>query len=643
MRTALKKIGSTSCLTRATSLMLGVFALVVLSRPMPMDSTVHLPITSNQNAWWTSALDHALESSSFRRVDTDLVPSVEHTDSLQHTSDSAHASADFLPDSQLPRNAASHASTQHAAIGLSPQSNELFNDQQLLPQISGWTHEPVFNFWPSLNHPVHEHETMHLNSNGHLHMSSYVLPEARESQPEHASSQSLVMSDAYLATLPEPAAKDHRLAPWGSYLDELSHLTDRSSAYQGVAARGHHDPSTSDFSPGQSSRHSMSALDSSREPSKPKNGRGTIPGSKFLEHHPQFSVQYNVPPTLPEMSPEADRLKMDINRNLFSNALKWTSNGDETINSIYRDDQFHQFVRRIKHRKFWFVAEPREPWLHGRLVVAPHKSFSRGSVMFNPEPGVKSLLFSFWIPSTDGGYRRLQYVGSASLAVDDATEILNRPKVSQDASSQPLTTLVPPLPRVVAPLRQNIPASSFGRYTSARAWLKSYPMVEQVLPADSEARIQISQNLISETHRYAEQIKDVANNIFFNGHAVWQNTPEETMLNAKTDVAAGIFRYHKRSRLLFLARSETLRLLPYRVILIPYQIQGPRAKLFSSSLRGRSHVFTLWAASDVPGGKHARQYLFISGGAVSTKDTEDVLRHGVNTMKQLTEAGLHSM
>lgn len=374
---------------------------------------------------------------------------------------------------------------------------------------------------------------------------------------------------------------------------------------------------------------------------KRKSNNGMFAALKFLKHHPQLQPSLNAPIAVPESSSKAQSFRAVINENLFSNKLAWRTKSDELTKYVNREGRFRQYIQRINTRESVFAADSQTSGLDEPLLVVPHKSYVDGNVMFDPEPEGKNLLFSFWTPSTDEVYPRLQLVGSASLARNDASDVLKQASLQQNQNAE--SALGESTTRfLIAPLTRKRPVSTAGLYTSTKRWLSDLPLVEQLLPLNSVVRTELSENLVSALHEHAEEIKELANGVLFGGHAVWHNTPEDAMLSARTESAVGIFRYHKGSSILYLAKPETLPQLPYRVVLIPFDIRGPRAKLFDASLGGNSLTFTLWAAHDKSaGGRFPHKYFFVSGGSIRIQDTGEVLRKARITLARMMEAGLH--
>lgn len=87
---------------------------------------------------------------------------------------------------------------------------------------------------------------------------------------------------------------------------------------------------------------------------------------------------------------------------------------------------------------------------------------------------------------------------------------------------------------------------------------------------------------------------------------------------------------------MYLTKPEVTKVLQYQMVLIPYRVQGDRARLFDSSLTGVSHAFTLWAARSDPRGPDSSVFDFVGGGSLSLAKTAAVLTQAEYTMERLT-------
>lgn len=636
--------------TQAAALMLVAAYVLVGSSPTPMDNTGDTSPGTTDNSWWIDILDHAIEREPPHWAQATSSQEQVHNYPLQGTN--------FDPaQSQQAWDAAEHVAGSQWSEAQTSQSFSR-NQETFIPttlehpvaEISHWQNNPGHltpenTHFPSDSTPFDE-GSLHPSS----HHESFLVP------AEHLEGQSVAPTSP--RTIINSESTLHSGA--GSLLAPVLHVhpDDHSvmSSYsmaldfldQPPTADAAHSLYYPEAQPGELSEHdyeatvSVPTVVSAKRKAKRKGVTGKVAASKFLERHQQLSQRTKVPSTVPELSPLAQQLRPSINENFFDNKLSWKSKGDDAMKSLYRDDQFRQYVQRINNRDSWFSAELQQPWLGKQLVLVPHKSSARGNLMFDPEPMIKSLLFSFWTPSVDEHYSRLQFVGSASLAVQDAAGVLRQSSALKKALNPDTGTSSPEVSHAVEGSTGISDRTSTKRYAASKNWLQRLPLVEQVLPVNSEARFTLSEHLISEMHPDAAQIKDVANKILFGSNVIWQTTPEEIMLDAKA-TSVGIFRYHKRTKFIFLTKPEILPLLPYRLLLIPYELQNPRAKLFSVSLARESVGFTLWATHDKPGGELADTYYFVGGGLINTKMTEEIFHGAKVTLNGLKDAGLHGI
>lgn len=379
-----------------------------------------------------------------------------------------------------------------------------------------------------------------------------------------------------------------------------------------------------------------------------------IPASKFLDFHPLLKVtrrngrRSDALKIVPEMSLEATALKILVNEQLFGNKLQWRLKSDNLFYYGSMDEQFRRFVSRLNDRRSFFTAQVQQSSLQREVIIAPHPSYARGNVMFDPEPGTKQLLLSVWTQSQDKRRARLQYVGTAALTADDATAVLEQAIALQHANAHVLM-LEKDLPHQVAkvmPPRMNTvrygPNVDVGFYTTSHEWLDDFPLVEHVHQAIARRPSLGSVDLIIKLHTEADQVKQAASGALF-GKALWQDLPKEEKSNSATRTLTGIFGSHRRSKDVYLFKADVARFLPYDMALVPYQIHDSKARLFDASVKDYSHAFTLWARESASAGQKLARYYFVSGGSVSKSETKDILLQANSVMERLKAPVSHGI
>lgn len=278
-----------------------------------------------------------------------------------------------------------------------------------------------------------------------------------------------------------------------------------------------------------------------------------------------------------------------------------------------------------------------------RFVAVPQRFYKGSSTIFGSEPGSHLLLFSFWAPSSDALGPRLQFIGSATITSDEATEVIRQAYLQLRASTHLTAQLsdkhLPLPPMIVAEPRRTgsrFQASAVtGLYSSSEEWLSNLPLLERISDANLHEKLKLSSSLVSKMHEGAEELKEVANAALFGGHVVWQSQPKEAMMDMNPRGQVNVFRYHKRASVLFRTKPVMLQVLPYEMVLIPYEILSTRARLFDPSLRTQAHTFTLWAAQATPDGKSADAFDFISGGSLAMSKTAAVLQKARLTLQHI--------
>lgn len=632
-------------------LLVAVVSAMVASTPLPMEAARDPSPGQVDDSWWINTLNYEPLPPNPHPPDASTRQVPRYDNLLQHTSFNDLGPQHNMYQAVQPtqpfsneywQGGSSLASSQGSHEFGIPSTHELIN-----PQVVDWQHDAM--------HYVPQYDLLHPFGPPRVD-ETWLEPAKAHEVPFQASAERPAEvqithpgSQPFISEFPPPNAAAFSSAHGSAHSQGDLASTSMSSQHpaRSVPSLVHEHGILPAVQVEGASEHNHKSLviDSSKRPKRFKDARGTIAASRFLEHHPAVKISIDVPFTVSETSPEAHQLRPDINTHLFSNRLMWRTKGDDMFTSPNRDIQFRQFIQRINARRSWFTAKTQAIVPGKMVVIVPHKSYTSGNVMFDPEPRVKNLLFSFWTPSVDERRTRLLFVGSAALAVHDATEVLKRlTNMPVHATKKGREGNSPPLMPVVAAPRGRFPATVAAQHTATKSWLNTLPIVDQIVPENPEAWELISHNLISEMHPFSRRIQELANNILFENQVVWQTTPEDLMFNAKTESAAGVFRYHKRSRFIYITRPEILSLIPYRMLMIPYEIQSPRAKLFDPSLAGHSLTFTLWAGYDIPGaGRHAETYLFVSGASLGIKKTGDVLERAKNIVSQLTGAEVHGI
>lgn len=447
-------------------------------------------------------------------------------------------------------------------------------------------------------------------------------------------------------------ALDTTSAPSPSYMDPLHALLNNQYLPFPVIAAA---------DTGHASNHDQSwdelvsnMAQSSQAATEPKKlFRKSIPSSKFLKHHVQFdevSAEDKVktlPLAIAELIPGYKDLQEVINNIFFKDKLTWMKQGKELFSYTHKDASVSRFVSRMNTRRSAFQSKDtiysRSPPFRGRVVIVPHRYSAHGNTVFDSDAGVRDLRFSFWVPSQDLLTQRLQFVGSAALTAADATRVLEEGQMLQGTynsfNSVPDELFLP-----VAPPRRNTESTSHnvpvGTYSTSREWLRELPLLDRVDPAYSN-RDTHSVSLVPRLHGNVDHVKESANLWLFGQNVEWQSRPTQLMFGTGPSRQVEVFRHHRRSSELFVTKPELNHLIPYQMVLIPYEVRDNRARRFDPALKGHAHTFTLWAARSTPHGEEAHKFDFVTGGALSVTKTRDVLERAQSILSQLSQTALH--